>query len=119
LTKLDWCRNVFSLPDDGKAVATWNAQLTCGTTADHTQNLVLCVWIATAEFELTHMPSGTLYPLKFGYATALLHSGVPKEPCIRRGPDPPIRSGKGQPIAKYEGPSAMSCAKMAEPIEMP
>ena len=47
------------------------------------------------------MPSGTLYLLKFGYATTLLHSGVFREPCIRRGPDPPIRRGKGQPIAKY------------------
>jgi len=49
-------------------------------------------------------------------------SGGPKEPHIRWGPDLTKRQGnlKGeqQLIVKYRD-SAISCAKLAEPIEMP
>jgi len=48
----------------------------------------------------------------------------PRKPCIRWGPNPPyeeaILRGKGAAyIVKYRGTTAVSCAKNAEPIEIP
>jgi len=53
----------------------------------------------------------------------VVDSGGLKEPCIRWGADPPckraILRGKEAAHTKVEGPSPVSCAKTAEPIEMP
>jgi len=56
-------------------------------------------------------------------AVWVVDSGGPKEPRIWWGPDPPckraILRGKEAAHCKVEGPSQVSCAKTAEPIEMP
>ena len=66
-------------------------------------------------------------PCKNGYtdrdAIWVEDSGGPKEPCIRWGPDSSMGRGnfewgEGSPIVKYRV-TAVICAKMAEPIEMP
>jgi len=55
-------------------------------------------------------------------AVSIMDSGGPKEACIRWGPDPPckraILGGKDMPEHAQQY-SAMSCEKMAEPIDMP